>query len=257
MTITAAAEGGLESYEPVGPKRLVAERRPRFAVRPGTSDVKAVEEVWSKNAYRKARLGFTIGPGQRWIDGGANVGAFASLVHHLGGVCVAAVEAEATNAAIARTNIEANGGDPSVVLHAAIVRPSHPGPTVPLFVNTAPLALRRHSIAKARRDATTVDVTALRIDGLVEGTGADSVKLNIEGEEIPLLAEWTPPTRVRRLVAEWSFDVDNRLATLASVVARLGERFDRVHLSKRMPPGDVWPFYPPNVYLFAWDETTG
>lgn len=45
--------------------------------RPESTDYDAIQEVNVKKAYRKLREGFDVYPGERWLDLGANVGAFA------------------------------------------------------------------------------------------------------------------------------------------------------------------------------------
>lgn len=238
--------GQLVPFRPKPRKELP--RQPTFQVRPGTSDEKAILEVFDKNAYRRRE--FQIAAGERWLDMGCNVGAFSVLAGLLG-CSVRSVEAEPTNAALAARNIGANGLRPDV-LHAAIVPDSHVGATVDLHVNTAPLALRRHSIMRARKKSSAVVVPARPFSSFL-GQGFDCIKLNIEGAEVPILLEhqdWSP---VRKIVFEWSFDAEPRMAILRQVMQRLEAAFPLVMLSKgNLPWGmETYPFFPPNVYIFC------
>src|SRR5207344_2312360 len=45
--------------------------------RPGTSDENALIEVINKKAYRRGSVKFDVERGERWLDLGANIGAFA------------------------------------------------------------------------------------------------------------------------------------------------------------------------------------
>lgn len=45
--------------------------------RPGTTDEKVLREVVDNRAYRRASIGFDVEFGERWLDLGANIGAFA------------------------------------------------------------------------------------------------------------------------------------------------------------------------------------
>jgi FkbM family methyltransferase len=238
--------GQLAQFRPKPRKELP--RQPIFSVRPGTSDEKAIKEVFDHNAYR--RKAFQIERGERWLDMGCNVGAFSVLAGLLG-CTVRSIEAEGTNAQLAARNIGQNGLRPDVI-HAAIVPDSHQGETVGLNVNTEPLSLRRHSILRARRKSAVVQVPARRFSSFL-GQSFDCIKLNIEGAEIPILREhedWSP---VRKLVLEWSFDAEPRMAILRQTLDRLEASFPQVMLSKGNLPWhlETYPYFPPNVYIFC------
>lgn len=235
---------------PFRPKtRRGLSRQPIFSVRPETSDVKAIQEVFDKNAYRRGP--FQIEPGECWLDMGCNVGAFTVLAMLAGAAACRSIEAELGNTRLAIRNIGQNGLQPDVY-HAAIVPDSHQGEMVDLHVNTAPLALRRHSIMRARRKSAVVPVPARRFSSFLD-QGFDCIKLNIEGAEVPILLEhedWSP---VKKIVFEWSFDAEPRMAILRQVLDRLEGAFPRVMLSKANLPWDreTYPFFPPNVYVFC------
>lgn len=47
-----------------------------FRYRPGTTDERVFTEVVERAGYRRPSAGFEVEPGERWLDLGANVGAF-------------------------------------------------------------------------------------------------------------------------------------------------------------------------------------
>jgi hypothetical protein len=57
------------------------------------------------------------------------------------------------------------------------------------------------------------------------------VKLDAEGAEMPILERYAE-ARVKRLVFEWSFDIDPSIDRFDAVVARLRRAYGRVQFSK-------------------------
>jgi FkbM family methyltransferase len=219
----------------------------RFAVRPGTSDEKAIEETVTRDTYRKR--GVLVEPGEPWVDLGANVGGFSVLVGAAGGRLVAAVEAEAENAALTAANLRLNGMDDSIVRCAAVVPDDYPDSEVGLHVNAKPLQRRRHSILKDRRGSVLRLVPAVRFSDVADER---AVKMNIEGAEIGVLQALRAPCATK-LAVEWSFDVEPRTQVLAEVVEKLRRWYARVELSRKIDPvtTPVWRWFPPNVFLYA------
>lgn len=244
---------GLEPVSPV-PRRDYRNDPPVFLVRPETSDAKALEEVFDRDTYRLPRRGFTVDPGERWADCGSNIGSFAVLAGRYCGAAVVALEAEPVNAAIVANNAAANGLERVVwPVWAALVSKAPSGSTVQLHTNTEPLALRRHSVYKARKGSAAIHVPALPPEWLLE-QGYDCWKLNIEGAEIPILLGGEV-AGARKIVAEWSFDVDRHVGNLRRALDNLGRYFDNVHCSRSLIGlADTleWPFYPPNAFVYAW-----
>lgn len=228
-----------------------AERPLNYQIRPDTSDIKAVNEVWVKNAY--VRRGIRPGPGELWLDAGANMGAFADLCARAGADKVIGLEAEPTNARMAAANNAMHGATVDLQ-HRALVTDSQGSGHITLHVNDTDLGLRRHSVLKARRASQPLEIPAVSISELLAEFPAHGAKLNIEGVEVPLLQEWTPPAHLHQLVLEWSFDVDNRTATLAKALRRLNKRYPHVELHRKIDFAlPTFPWFPPQVYVFAHD----
>lgn len=242
---------GVQLYTPRGPRKLVQQFRPQFQVRDDSTDIKAIEGVWSKDCYRMHRDGFQPKPGETWLDVGSNVGAFGALAHYFGAEVVS-VEPEKDNAAMTATNLELNGIDNAQVIEAAVVPNEFRGERVNL--HTLKNNQRRHSIAREGRDTQTVEVPAVKIDDIVAEIRPDGIKLSIEGAEIQLLQSWDPPPFVHYVVVEWNFKMDNRIHTLAKGFERLASRYRKVDMSKKVNfMKETYDLFPAHVHLYGWD----
>ena len=244
-------EEGLEPYIPKGPRKLVDHYRPKFQIRTGSHDEKAIETVWARNSYRRHRDGFQPKPGELWLDIGANVGAFGVMAHKFGAEVVS-IEPEPSNATLCASNLEFNGIDNPEVLEVAVVPDVFVGDWVTLF--TSKESHRRHSIARPRRDSVELKVPARTLASLVDEFRPDGIKMSIEGAEIQILQNLELPGFVHYLVAEWNFQTDNRLHTLAQGFERMAARYRKVEMSKKVNfTRPTFDFYPASIHLYGWD----
>ena len=210
-----------------------------FVIRTGTSDRKSLEETWDRGTYEKPRLGFLVGS-ERWLDGGANIGGFSRLVLESGG-SVIAYEPEPHNFVQLQRNAS-----------AAICRQACLGLStgeVLLNVQSKGLQQRRHSAIFARRGSSQIIVPQHSVEEVF--TEVEAAKLNIEGSEIGILSSNPNLHGLQKLVFEWSFDVDNKVATLQRVLEWLETQFTNVRTSRKLV-GETWVWYPPNVFVYAW-----
>ena len=83
----------------------------RFYHRPGFSDLKTFEEVIGRKTYLKR--GLKIGAGEKWMDCGGNVGAFALLACKLGAE-VTVYEPDPFNVDMIKRNLKLNGFEATV-----------------------------------------------------------------------------------------------------------------------------------------------
>lgn len=217
-----------------------------FTVRPGTSDIKAVEEVWKKNSYQ--RKAFQIGGGAKWLDLGANVGAFSVYAGAMGNE-VMSFEAEPENAKRVVTNMTMNGLQ-AKVRHAAIVDDRYDKDHITFYVSSRPMALRRHSVYEPKKDFTKIQVPVVRWSQLPFDQ-YPNVKMNIEGCEIALLEHAEHFKGLQKLVFEYSWDKDPSIPRFNRIIEKLQRHFKEVTYNKRIPPGDVWPYYPPNIFVYC------
>lgn len=229
-------------------KRLPTGRVALFDIRDTTSDFKSIEEVFGHNSYQRYKMPVT--DYERWLDLGSNIGAFSVMAGHLG-VKVVAVEADPTNAERTAHNIAINGLDVKVI-HGAVMPDTYDKTTITLHRSMAPKSLRRHTIYPSPRRTDQILVPAMPITKLCNDYKIDAIKMNIEGAEIDILKVWSPPVRIKRIIAEWSFDKDPKIATLEMVLARLRKHFPRVVINRKWKPDLVeWKYFPPNAFIYA------
>ena len=174
----------------------------RFYHRPGFSDLKTFEEVIGRKTYLKR--GLKIGAGEKWMDCGGNVGAFALLACKLGAE-VTVYEPDPFNVDMIKRNLKLNGFE-ATVKQAALVHDDRKGVT--LFIGNNSQVWRNSIVRKWNNKG--IKVPCLKFDD--EAKGFDGCKMDIEGAEMPIL-ENTAAT-FKKLVYEWSFDIDPSLTRL-------------------------------------------
>jgi FkbM family methyltransferase len=148
-----------------------------------------------------AAPGFEIAVGERVVDCGANVGAFAVWAAIKGASVTAYEPHPVTFDWLARNT----AGLPVHCVRAAIVAEAPAGGTVALGID--PAADTHHSLGGG---STSIDVPAVTLATAI-GEGCDLLKLDCEGAEFDLLAE-TPDAALRRArriaceIHDWSGD---------------------------------------------------
>ena len=178
----------------------------RFYHRPGFSDLKTFEEVIGRKTYLKR--GLKIGAGEKWMDCGGNVGAFALLACKLGAEATV-YEPDPFNVDMIKRNLKLNGFQ-ATVKQAALVHDDRK--SVTLFIGNNSQVWRNSIVRKWNNKG--IKVPCLNFDN--EAKGFDGCKMDIEGAEMPIL-ENTAAT-FKKLVYEWSFDIDPSLTRLWSVI---------------------------------------
>mgnify|MGYP003656944234 CR=1 FL=1 len=155
----------------------------KFWHRTGFSDLKTFEEVIGRGTYLKR--GMQILPGERWMDCGGNVGAFALLACSLG--------AEVVVYEPDPYNCEMIGNNNNVW---------------------------RNSIVK-KWNSMGIEVQCANFDS--EAKNFQGCKMDIEGAEMPILEE--TKSVFGKFVYEWSFDIDPSLTRLWKVLDRQKEDY--------------------------------
>ena len=178
----------------------------RFYHRPGFSDLKTFEEVIGRKTYLKR--GLKIGANEKWMDCGGNVGAFALLACKLGAE-VTVYEPDPFNVDMIKRNLKLNGFE-ATVKQAALVHDDRKNVT--LFIGNNSQVWRNSIVRKWNNKG--IKVPCLNFDD--EAKGFDGCKMDIEGAEMPILENTT--TTFKKLVYEWSFDIDPSLTRLWSVI---------------------------------------
>jgi len=168
-----------------------------FICRPGTSDEKTVTEVIQNDVYQKR--GLKIESGEHWIDLGGNIGAFTVLALSKGAT-VTVYEPDPNSFQILQANIERNGFKAEVINKAVTANKNGHA-----FLNVSKTnQFWRNSLVKSwGGEAIKVDTVYFE-DAIKAG---DCVKMDIEGSEMPIIEKWNIE-EVKKLVYEWSYDVD-------------------------------------------------
>lgn len=220
-------------------------------IRPGTTDEKVVIEVLKQDVYEKRKLDFYIEPGERWLDLGGNIGTFALLALSRG-AGVVTCEPESENLEILEQNLELNfpGGDYEI--RPVAVTTSNES-TVDLYLCKGDYNKYRHTIFPKRgRQSVTVQQQNIR-DVLRQGfTG---IKMDIEGAEIESLEYLTTEdyrkAGVRKLVFEYSFDIDPSIPRFLRIIERLRQYFSMVHYTKVKETELEYKYFPAATLVYC------
>jgi FkbM family methyltransferase len=214
-----------------------------FLARPGSSDEKTFAEVIVKRAYEKNY--FKILPGEKWLDLGGNVGAFAVRAASLGAT-VDIYEPDPFNCQMIKRNLEANNVQ-AAIHQVAVVHDDQNQAILNLWPQGQSW---RNSIVRNKRGTSPLAVKCLNLYSIL--TQPLCIKMDIEGSEIPLLLNWPEQTPVQKLVFEWSFDVDKKTSTLRTAIARLSKDFPNIKVTSQIYKIESWDFFPPATMIFCW-----
>ena len=196
-------------------------------IRENTTDATVIKEVLTTTGtYQNRSVPLVIEPTDVWMDLGANIGTFSLLVLSRG-ARVIAVEPEMNNVNLLTTNLNANFDGGFVIEPRAVSTESR---KVNFYLCRTPYNKYRHSMhLDYKRECIQVEAIALA-DLLVSYPDVNAIKIDIEGEEIPLLESLTKEhvQNVNKLVFEWSFDVDTSIQRFTNVISHLESLFDKV-----------------------------
>lgn len=181
----------------------------KFFHRENTSDLKTFEEVIGKDVYQKK--GMKILAGEHWIDCGGNVGAFTLLACSLGAK-VTVYEPDPNNCLMIEKNLELNNFTAKVVcaglVHNEVKKAN-------LYVGNNGNVWRNSMYKNWNGKGLKVD--CVNFDEAV--SDGVCVKMDIEGAEMPILENTR--RKFKKLVFEWSFDIDPSLPRFWSIIEKL------------------------------------
>lgn len=220
--------------------RMIERDGLKFMCRPGASDEKTVKEVVEKGAYE--RRDFKILPGENWLDLGGNIGAFSVLAASRGAL-VHVYEPDPLNVKLIRENLKINGLN-AVVKARAIVHDDRKAATMNLWPEGQSW---RNSIVRNKKG--TQPLTVICENFFEIARPEHCVKMDIEGSEIPILEAWPEGFTVRKLVFEYSFDVDPSCSRLRAILSKLKRHFRTVHHSSQIDRIENWTFFPPATMI--------
>lgn len=191
-------------------------------MRKGTSDEKVFKEIFETKIYKKKMIGFDVEEGEEWLDLGANCGYFSQYALEKG-ASVLAVDADPENKAIIeRLKIYTKFKG---LVQAAVVNDSYQKQKVQFFKRTDGMTWKSSLFKVANSKKVVVD--AVKFSSLVKD--GISVKMDIEGAEIPILKEFKDWSKIKKMVFEWSFDKEPRMIELKKVIDELKLNFRTVH----------------------------
>jgi len=215
-----------------------------FYVRPGTTDVKAIEEVVGRHVY--FRKGFLEAePEDRWLDLGGNIGAFAVSTAATG-AAVRTYEPEPENCGVLRQNVQLNGLQVEVFEGAVVEN----GPLKQtLWLCKSERNRYRHTL-QPKRGWRGVWVQCFKLDDVLADGWATAVKLDIEGAELDMLSAGRGWDGITKMAMEYHFDYDRSIANFQERMAALRAVGFEVHHAK-MPDRLTWDFFPAATMVHA------
>lgn len=219
-------------------------------IRPKTTDQKVIDEVLVKKVYQKPKLNFFQEKNELWLDLGANIGTFA--LHALNNGCrVVCYEPEKENFSMLQENLQNNFQTDWITHNVAVGTVKK---NVDLYLCKGDYNKYRHTIYHKRgRQAVKVPMVSFKTEmNKYKPTG---VKIDIEGAEIDILESVTPADwnqwNTKKLVFEYSFDIDPSIPRFIKIVERLEKYFTVVNYSKVKPNELVYNYFPAATMVYA------
>lgn len=215
-----------------------------FYYREGFSDLKTFEEVIGRDVYQKKD--FKIESGEKWMDCGGNVGAFALLALSKGAI-VDIFEPDPFNCKLIEKNLKLNNFNANIFQKALV---HDEAKSCYLFVGNNNQVWRNSIVKKWNNKGLKVD--CINFDKVQNNY--DCCKMDIEGAEMLILE--TYETNFKKLVYEWSFDIDQNIDRLRNVLEKQKKNYPNIYgINKVISSGeyDIWQknWFPlaVNIYL--------
>lgn len=180
----------------------------KFYYRDGFSDLKTFNEVIGNKTYLKK--GMIINKDETWMDCGGNVGAFTLLACSKGAK-VTVYEPDPFNCEMIKKNLELNGFV-ATIKQAALVH--NDTKEIILFIGNNGNVWRNSIVKKWNNKG--IKVPCLNFES--EAKNFDCCKMDIEGAEM-LILENTNKV-FKKLVYEWSFDIDPSLQRFWDIIEK-------------------------------------
>ena len=220
-------------------------------IREDTTDIKVIDEVLKRNLYEKQ--GLVIDGTDRWLDLGGNIGTFALLAMSRGAY-VSTYEPEITNVNLLALNMRSNFPDKPINIHQSTVSTSHEEFTN-LYLCKSNHNKYRHTIVPVR-GRRAVKVPNVHIKDVLSTDRYNAIKMDIEGAEIPILELLTPADYanfgIKKLVFEYSFDVDKSIPRFMNIINTLKQYFNQVIFTKVKPDEAEYSHYPAMTIVYCY-----
>jgi FkbM family methyltransferase len=193
----------------------------KFFYRDGFSDLKTFQEVIGNSVYLKK--GMTINKNERWMDCGGNVGAFTLLACSMG-ANVTVYEPDPYNCQMIEKNLALNGFNANIKQSALVHNDTK---HVVLFIGNNGNVWRNSIVKKWNNKG--IKVPSLNFDD--ESKHFECCKMDIEGAEM-LILENTKKV-FKKLVYEWSFDIDGSLNRFRKVIDNQKKIYNKVEIQDK------------------------
>lgn len=220
--------------------------------RKDTSDPKIIDEVLTRNVYQKQKIGFVIDKNDVWLDLGGNIGAFSLLVMSFGGIVIV-LEPEPENIEMININLEHNFPDRMDYYEILPYAVDLDNGEKELYLCKGEYNKSRHTLyPKKNREHITVNT--ITIEELLKlYPRINSIKMDIEGSEIDILenTDFSLYPQIKKLVFEYSFDIDPSIPRFIEIINNLKNCFTTVHYTKVNPNDLEYKYYPPCTNVFC------
>ena len=215
----------------------------KFLVREGTSDEKTFNEVIVNNTYQKKD--FKIKKGEHWIDLGGNVGAFAVLALSKGAT-VDIYEPDPFSCKMIEKNLKINDYDANIYQKAVVANDKK---KMTMYVGNNMNVWRNSLYKNWGNEKFTID--CVHYENVI--TKDSIVKMDIEGAEMAILESMQEFPK--KMVYEWSFDIDPSLTRYRQILKKMKERYKSIRGTEFNLDFVEWQksWFPPcaNVYCYG------
>ena len=221
-------------------------------IRPDTTDEKVIKEVLVQDVYEKKSIGFFVTSGDFWLDLGGNIGTFA-LLALTRGAKVISYEPEGENYALLVKNVQKNFGKTrnfKAYKKAVGVKNG----TIDLYLCQGEYNKYRHTIFP-RRGRTSIPISIVAIRNVLSAhPGLNAIKIDIEGAEIEMLEQLTAADYqgIKKMVLEYSFDIDRSIPRFLRIMERLKTHFPHVHWTKVKANEEFYNYFPAATLVFCY-----
>lgn len=186
--------------------------------RTGTSDERMLAEVIDRHCYRRSSIGFDVLPGERWLDFGANIGAFG-IYCKLHKATALSFEPDWLNFRILKMNI--TGAEDVMYSAVSASKAKH----LPWFASNKEGDFSRQTSIAVRGFIPQEEVPNTFVGDI--RSKYDGIKMDIEGAEGAILDSGILPS-CDKLVLEYHTSRDRSLPHLRRRLEFLRSRFKYV-----------------------------
>ena len=218
-------------------------------IRPNTTDEKVIKEVLVTDVYEKKSINFFVESTDEWLDLGGNIGTF-SLLCAARGAKSYSYEPEPENYNLMVENLKNQKG---IKTYQQAVG-TNTG-TIDLYICKGDYNKYRHTVYP-KRGRTKVSVPILSIyDVLNKHKKINAIKIDAEGIEIDILELLKPEDYakygIKKMVFEYSFDIDKSIPRFMAIMHKLQKYFSLVHWTKVKEDELEYNYFPAATLVFC------